>query len=58
LRKHKIAFLTSIDPRNKGALSGSSHFIHKALQKDSKKCKLLFVGVEDEDLIGRHLARP
>jgi glycosyltransferase involved in cell wall biosynthesis len=33
LRKYKIAFLTSIDPRNKGALSGSSHYIYKALEK-------------------------
>lgn len=33
LKQYNIAFLTSIDPRNKGALSGSSHYIYKALEK-------------------------
>ncbi len=33
MRQYKIAFLTSIDPRNKSALSGSSHYIYKALEK-------------------------
>lgn len=33
LKQYNIAFLTSIDPRNKGALSGSSHYILVALEK-------------------------
>ncbi|MFK5854591.1 MAG: glycosyltransferase family 4 protein [Bacteroidota bacterium] len=33
MKQYRIAFLTSIDPRNKGALSGSSHYIYKALDK-------------------------
>ena len=33
MARYNIAFLTSIDPRNKGALSGSSHYIYKALEK-------------------------
>ena len=33
MTRYNIAFLTSIDPRNKGALSGSSHYIYKALEK-------------------------